>query len=129
MTHNTWKARLADQIPHAAQQAIDAFETTINLKKQGKVDDKVFAETRLRRGAYGQRYDNGHRHNGEADVAIPFPTKATKGPGTEWDAPGMLRIKIPYGGVTTEQLLALADIAEEYSDDILHVTTRQDFQI
>ena len=30
--------------------------------KQGKIDEKVFAETRLRRGAYGQRYDNGQRH-------------------------------------------------------------------
>jgi hypothetical protein len=25
------------------------------------MDEKVFAETRLRRGVYGQRYDNGQR--------------------------------------------------------------------
>src|SRR4029078_702527 len=53
----------------------------------------------------------------------------TKGPETEWDAPGMQRIKIPGGGLNPEQLEILADLAEEYSDEILHVTTRQDFQL
>ena len=110
-------------------EMIDGFETTLQLKKEGKVDEKVFNETRLRLGAYGQRYDNGLRHDGQKQNKIPFPTRATKGPNTEWDAPGMLRIKIPYGGLNTEQFLVLAEIAEEYSDDILHVTTRQDFQI
>jgi sulfite reductase (ferredoxin) len=32
----------------------------------------------------------------------------TKGPDTAWDAPGMQRIKLPYGGVTPEQLEVLA---------------------
>ncbi len=41
----------------------------------------------------------------------------------------MQRIKIPFGGLTPAQLEALADVAEEYSDGILHVTTRQDFQL
>ena len=41
----------------------------------------------------------------------------------------MQRIKIPYGGLTTDQMEVLADIAEEYSDGILHITTRQDIQI
>ncbi|MGV2434136.1 MAG UNVERIFIED_CONTAM: hypothetical protein LVT10_03890 [Anaerolineae bacterium] len=34
------------------------------MRKQRKLDEKVFAETRLRRGVYGQRYDNGQRHDG-----------------------------------------------------------------
>jgi sulfite reductase (ferredoxin) len=46
-----------------------------------------------------------------------------------WDAPGMQRIKIPFGGLTPAQFEVLADCAEEYSDSILHVTTRQDFQL
>ncbi len=46
-----------------------------------------------------------------------------------WDAPGMLRIKIPLGRLTAEQLDVLAELAEEYSDSILHVTTRQDIQL
>ncbi|MBC8039681.1 MAG: nitrite/sulfite reductase, partial [Opitutaceae bacterium] len=53
----------------------------------------------------------------------------TKGPVTMWDAPGMQRIKVPYGRLTCDQLDVLADVAEEYSDRILHVTTRQDFQL
>jgi sulfite reductase (ferredoxin) len=53
----------------------------------------------------------------------------TKGPETIWDAPGMQRIKIPYGGTSPEQLEVLADLAEEYSDSILHITTRQDIQL
>src|SRR5438874_6199462 len=46
-----------------------------------------------------------------------------------WDAPGMQRIKIPGGGLNAEQLESMAELAEEYSDGIAHVTTRQDFQL
>ena len=63
--------------------------------RQNKIDEKVFAETRLRRGAYGQRYDNGQRHDGVQTQKLPYPP-LTKGPDTFWDAPGMERIKIPY---------------------------------
>src|SRR6266581_6107382 len=48
---------------------------------------------------------------------------------TLWDAPGMQRIKIPYGGITPGQLEVIADLSEEYSDGILHITTRQDIQL
>jgi sulfite reductase (ferredoxin) len=41
----------------------------------------------------------------------------------------MQRIKIPFGGLNPEQMLVLAQLAEEYSDNILHVTTRQDIQL
>jgi len=109
---------------------IDVFEGQIELKRQGKIDDKVFAETRLRRGAYGQRYDNGQRHDGKAERELRYPSaELTKGPETLWDAPGMQRIKIPYGGLNPDQMETLADLAEEYSDGVLHVTTRQDFQL
>ena len=46
-----------------------------------------------------------------------------------WDAPGMQRIKIPAGGLNAGQLETLADLAEEYSDGIAHITTRQDVQL
>ena len=59
--------------------------------------------------------------------SFPF-ADVTKGPDTYWDAPGMMRIKIPFGGVTADQLDVLAQLAEEYSDNILHITTRQDVQ-
>ena len=123
----TWKEKLADKLdPHIAEE-VDVFETQLVLRKQGKIDEKLFAETRLRRGCYGQRYDNGHRHDGIRTQQLSFPSDTTKGPETFWDAPGMQRIKIPFGGVTSDQLDALAEVAEEYSDSVLHVTTRQDF--
>ncbi|MES1205303.1 MAG: nitrite/sulfite reductase [Pseudomonadota bacterium] len=126
----SWKQRLAAQMPEAWAREIDIFETQIELRKKGKIEEKLFAETRLRRGAYGQRYDNGQRHDGETTQTLAFPSgETTKGPMTLWDAPGMQRIKIPFGAFTANQLDVLSDLAEEYSDRILHVTTRQDFQL
>jgi sulfite reductase (ferredoxin) len=109
----TWREKLADQMPADWAREIDIFETQIQLKRQGKVDDKVFAETRLRRGTYGQRYDNGQRHDGVTPRSLPYPTGLLKGPETLWDAPGMQRIKIPFGGLTPDQMDTLADLAEE----------------
>jgi sulfite reductase (ferredoxin) len=123
-----WKTALGDRIPVEWGREIDLFETQITLRKQGKVDEKVFAETRLRRGAYGQRYDNGQRHDGIKSQQLPY-APLTKGHETFWDAPGMERIKIPYGGLNPEQMIVLAELAEEYSDDICHITTRQDIQL
>ena len=117
-------------MPAAWAREIDIFEGQIELKRQGKVEEKLFAETRLRRGAYGQRYDNGQRHDGVAQQTLNFPSgELNKGPETMWDAPGMQRIKIPFGGMTPDQMDVLADLAEEYSDAIAHITTRQDVQL
>src|SRR5918999_1964765 len=107
---------------------IDLYEGQLQLRKQGKIEEKVFAETRLRRGAYGQRYDNGQRHDGMQSRKLPYDA-LTKGPDTHWDAPGMQRIKIPFGGLNPQQMIVLAELAEEYSDAICHITTRQDFQL
>ena len=125
----SWKDVLAGDMPADWAREIDVFETQIELKKQGKLTDQLFAETRLRRGAYGQRYDNGQRNDGTGTKTLAFPSDLTKGPETMWDAPGMLRIKIPFGGLTPTQMEVLADLGEEYSDNICHVTTRQDFQL
>jgi len=127
---DTWKQVLAQAIPAELGREIDIYETQIELKRQGKIDDKIFAETRLRRGAYGQRYDNGQRDDGTGQKSLEYADRATtKGPDTLWHAPGMQRIKIPFGGLSNEQLEALAELAEEYSDGICHVTTRQDIQL
>ena len=127
----TWKETLADRIPADLGAEIDAFESQIALRRQGKVDEKVFAETRLRRGVYGQRYDNGQRNDGTGPKTARVTRRngLTKGPETVWDAPGMQRIKIPMGRVTPDQLDTLAELAEEYSDGVCHVTTRQDIQL
>src|SRR5947207_13337181 len=124
----SWKEKLAGDMPPLWAEQIDEFETQIILRKAGKIDEKVFAETRLRRGSYGQRYDNGFRHDGLATQQLPYPA-LTKGPETHWDAPGMQRIKIPFGVVNPEQKLVLQDLPEEYSDGLQHATTHQELQL
>lgn len=129
-SNDQWKSILGDRVPAEWGEEIDQFESEIELRRQGKVEDYVFAETRLRRGTYGQRYDNGQRYDGETTRTIAYPeAHNTKGPNTMWDAPGMQRIKLPYGGMNAEQLELHADLAEEYSDGIAHITTRQDIQL
>ncbi|MDP5231914.1 MAG: nitrite/sulfite reductase [Cellulophaga sp.] len=69
--------------------------------KNGKVDEEKFRSLRLARGVYGQRQ-----------------------PGVQ-----MIRIKLPYGKVSSDQLRRISDVSEEYSIGRLHITTRQDIQI
>lgn len=126
----TWKELLSARMSQTLINEIDMFESQIALRRQGKIDEKVFAETRLRRGVYGQRYDNGQRNDGTGTKQLTFPSNGlTKGPDTVWDAPGMMRIKIPFGDLTPQQMEVLADVADEYSDEVCHVTTRQDIQL
>src|SRR6266550_5362050 len=130
VSNSLWAEKLSGKLPEHLAREIDIFETEATLRKQGKLDERLFAETRLRRGIYGQRYDNGQRHDGRKVQEIAYPSgDLTKGPHTMWDAPGMQRIKIPGGGLNAKQLETLAELAEEYSDGIAHVTTRQDFQL
>jgi sulfite reductase (ferredoxin) len=125
-----WKEHLSGKLPEDLGREIDIFETELDLKRQGKLDERLLAETRLRRGVYGQRYDNGLRHDGSKVQEFAYPSgRLTKGPNTLWDAPGMQRIKIPAGGLNAAQLETLADLAEEYSDGVAHITTRQDVQL
>ena len=129
-SNSLWKEKLAGKVPENLAREIDGYETDMALRKQGKMDERVFAETRLRRGTYGQRYDNGQRYDGARFQEMAYPSgDLTKGPHTMWDAPGMQRIKIPGGGLNADQLETMAELAEEYSDDIAHITTRQDFQL
>ena len=87
-------------LPSDVRQEIDIFETELRRVQAGLIDDKLFTEFRLRHGVYGQRQDRVQ----------------------------MQRIKIPMGRLSADQLIALADVAEEYAVGVLHVTTRQDFQ-
>ena len=124
----SWKNLLADRISPENESEFVQFETLMALRKRGTLEEKVFAEARLRLGAYGQRYDNGKRHDGVEARNLGY-SSITKGPETFWDAPGMQRIKIPFGGLNSAQMRLLADLAEEYADHILHITTRQDVQL
>nr|WP_299341426.1 HEPN domain-containing protein [Allomuricauda sp.] len=83
------------------EKDIIELEKKIRQFKGGEVDEEKFRSLRLARGVYGQRQ-----------------------PGVQ-----MVRIKLPYGKVTSNQLLRIADVADEYSTGRLHITTRQDIQI
>ncbi|MCC7118833.1 MAG: nitrite/sulfite reductase [Anaerolineales bacterium] len=131
-SNKLWQKQIFESAPAEFIREIETYEMEIELRKQGKMEEKVFAESRLRRGSYGQRYDNGQRWDGKETQTLPYPstfTELTKGVNTVWDAPGMQRIKVPYGGLNPQQLETIAELAEEYSDNIAHVTTRQDFQL
>ena len=86
--------------PIVAQDIID-LGNKIKLFREGKMDDDKFRSIRLLRGIYGQRQ-----------------------PGVQ-----MVRIKLPFGRVTTKQIRRIADISDEYASSNLHATTRQDIQI
>jgi len=73
----------------------------IELFRNGKIDEDKFKSLRLARGIYGQRQ-----------------------PGVQ-----MVRIKLPYGKVTSEKLHRICDVSDKYSTGRLHITTRQDIQI
>jgi len=86
--------------PIVEKDIID-LEKKINLYYEGKIDEQRFRSLRLARGVYGQRQ---------------FGVQ-------------MIRIKLPYGKVTSEQLHRIAAVSDEYSRGRLHITTRQDIQI
>ncbi len=83
------------------QKDIIDLERKIALFRDGKIDDERFRSLRLARGVYGQRQE-----------------------GVQ-----MIRIKLPFGKVTSEQLVRITKVSDEYSTGRLHITTRQDIQI
>lgn len=86
--------------PIVEQDIIDLAQK-IELFKEGKVDEEKFRSLRLARGVYGQRQ---------------FGVQ-------------MIRIKLPFGSVSSDQLHRICDVSDEYSRGRLHITTRQDIQI
>ena len=69
--------------------------------QRGQEDEDRFKHYRLTRGVYGQRQHGVH----------------------------MFRTKIPYGHITPDQLIALADMSERHTNGRLHITTRQNVQM
>lgn len=86
--------------PIVARDIID-LEKKIRLFREGVIDSEKFRSLRLVRGIYGQRQE-----------------------GVQ-----MIRIKIPFGRISTKQIRRIADISDEYASSTLHATTRQDIQI
>ncbi|MCF6213989.1 MAG: nitrite/sulfite reductase [Flavobacteriaceae bacterium] len=86
--------------PIVAKDIID-LEKKVNQFYTGEIDEARFRSLRLARGVYGQRQ---------------FGVQ-------------MIRIKLPFGKVSSEQLHRIAKVSDEYSRGRLHITTRQDIQI
>jgi sulfite reductase beta subunit-like hemoprotein len=84
------------------EREFDDFSTEAGRFMAGQVAEDEFIKFRLRQGVYGQR---------QPDVQ-------------------MIRVKLPFGGVTPEQLDAFASVIERYAPLRKgHVTTRQCIQI
>lgn len=83
------------------EQDIIELGEKIAAFKDGSLHEDKFRALRLARGVYGQRQQ-----------------------GVQ-----MIRIKLPFGKVTANQLRRIATVSDEYSTGHLHITTRQDIQI
>src|SRR5688572_8923879 len=80
---------------------IDEFEERAKKFRIGDEEPTTFQLYRLSRGTYGQRQENNQ----------------------------MMRIKLPAGVVTADQMEALAEVSEKYSGlHRGHITTRENFQ-
>lgn len=87
---------------HPADEAdITKFEVQLERYLSGDLEEDAFRVFRLNNGIYGQR-QGGHNQ--------------------------MVRVKVPYGDITPDQLDALAYVADEFSRGWGHITTRQNVQ-
>src|SRR6188472_4335814 len=83
------------------EHEFDDFEGEANEFLDGNTEEADFIGFRLKQGVYGQRQ-----------------------PGVQ-----MVRVKLPFGGVTPEQMDSFAEIAEHFAPlGKGHITTRQNFQ-
>jgi sulfite reductase (ferredoxin) len=84
------------------QREYDDFKTEATKFLAGETEEDEFIKFRLKQGVYGQR---------QADVQ-------------------MIRVKLPFGGVTPEQMESFADVVEKYVPlNKGHITTRQNIQM
>jgi sulfite reductase beta subunit-like hemoprotein len=84
------------------QREFDDFKTEATKFLGGETEEDEFIKFRLKQGVYGQR---------QADVQ-------------------MIRVKLPFGGVTPEQMDAFASVVEKYVPLRKgHITTRQNIQM
>jgi len=92
---------ISDNVNPRSKEDILELNNKIEAFSKGEVDEEKFRSFRLARGVYGQRQE-----------------------GVQ-----MIRIKLPYGKVTANQLVRIADIADKYATEKMHCTTRQDIQV
>ncbi len=86
--------------PWADEQEVDTFDQFVQEFRAGRMSPDDFKRFRLQHGIYGQR---------QQDVQ-------------------MVRVRIPWGGLTAAHLERLAEVAEKTPRRVGHVTTRQNIQ-
>lgn len=84
------------------EKETDNFANKVKLYRQGKLSDDDFRRFRLQHGAYGSRLRPDY---------------------------SMIRIKIPSGEITPDQLEKIANLSEAFSIGSAHVSTRQNIQL
>ncbi len=84
----------------ANDQEIDTFDIFVRRFWRGEITPDEFKRFRLQHGVYGQRQEGVH----------------------------MVRVKIPWGGLTARQVERLAELAEQSPRGVGHITTRQNIQ-
>ncbi len=82
------------------KEDVEYIRNLINGYIEGNISEQEFKRERLKNGIYGQRQRDFY----------------------------MIRVKIPGGNLSCEQIRILSDIADKFSNGILHITTRQDIQ-
>ena len=105
MADNLLDKRLEEflrECPQASREEIAQFRQLVEGYFLGTISPDEFKAKRLHMGTYGIR--------GTKDIH-------------------MMRLKLPEGMMTPEQLEAVADVAEQFSKNIAHITTRQDIQL
>jgi sulfite reductase beta subunit-like hemoprotein len=100
-THNHSSTFGRARLSFANDADIDEFADVLGKFERGEITAEQWRVFRLVRGTYGQR---------------------------QTDDAQMIRVKIPQGALSVEQLHALADVSERYSRGFGHITTRQNVQ-
>ena len=100
--HETVNTHGRARLSFAKTADIDEFVVMLEKYERGEITPDQWRSFRLLRGTYGQRQS--------------------------YDA-SMLRVKIPQGIITSDQLGAVAEVADRYSRRFGHITTRQNIQL
>ena len=84
------------------EEETEIFGQNVKLFRKGKISEDDFRRFRLQHGAYGSRLQQNY---------------------------SMVRIKVPSGEMTPEQLEKIASLSEAFSIGSAHVSTRQNIQL
>jgi sulfite reductase (ferredoxin) len=89
------------RVPAGLAAELDEFQKTVEQFRAGVISEAQFRTIRVPQGIYEQRESGTY----------------------------MLRVRFPAGGVLPDHLRRLGEVASTFGNGVLHVTTRQEFQV